>query len=261
MAHISFSELRNWAHCPFYHKVNYIDGFKTFQGNLFTAFGTAIHHVAEKLVTKKVTQADAASLFREAFFREVENLPDHEGLDEDLFTEMIPQGDKLSTLILPALSDSFGNFQLVGVEGQLYEDIQKPEEFDIGDKKFKGFIDLVIKTEDGKYRIIDWKSCSWGWDSRKKSDPMVTYQLTLYKHYYAQKYNIEPSQIETYFALLKRTAKKEKVEIFRVTSGPRKTDNALKLLHKALYNIKNENFIKNRLNCKKCELYKTEHCL
>ena len=29
-----------------------------------------------------------------------------------------------------------------------------------------------------KYHI-DWKTCSWGWDSRKKSDKMIT-TLTLY---------------------------------------------------------------------------------
>ena len=78
----------------------------------------------------------------------------------------------------------------MGVEEQLYEEIEPPENFPIGDKKFKGFIDLIIKTEDGKYNIIDWKTCSWGWDSRKRTDPMVTYQLTFYKNFFAKKHNI-----------------------------------------------------------------------
>ena len=260
MSHISFSELRNWTQCPFYHKVNYIDGLRTFNGNLFTAFGRAIHLVAEKLVLKEITEKEAPVLFKENFFSEVESLPDHEGLDEQLFTQMLSQGDDLSKYILPALNDSFGKYEVVDVEEQLYENIDKPAAHSIGDKKFKGFIDLIIKTEDGKYRIIDWKSTSWGWDSRKRSDPMVTYQLTFYKHFFAKKHNIDPKNIETYFALLKRTAKKNKAEIFRVTSGPRKTDNALKLLHKALYNIENKNYVKNRLACPRCELYKTKHC-
>jgi hypothetical protein len=261
MSHISFSELRNWVQCPHYHKVNYIDGLKSFKGNLFTAFGSAIHHVCEKLVLQEIAQEAAPELFKKSFFSEVENLPEHEGLDEDLFTKMLSQGDELSRHILPALNDHFGKFELVGVEEQLYENIEKPDAFSIGDRKFKGFIDLIIKTPDGKYNIIDWKTCGWGWDSRKKTDPMVTYQLTLYKHFFAKKHEIDSKQIETYFALLKRTAKKDRAEIFRVTSGPKKTNNALKLLHNALYNIENENFIKNRLNCKYCELYKTQHCL
>ena len=122
---------------------------------------------------------------------------------------------------------------------------------------------MVIQTEDGKYHIIDWKTCSWGWDARKKADPMITYQLTLYKHFFAQKHNIDPKDIETYFALLKRTAKNNIVEIFRVTSGSKKTENALNLMNKALYNISNGFHIKNRLACRKdygCEFYKTDHC-
>ena len=89
---------------------------------------------------------------------------------------------------------------------------------------------------------------------------MTTYQLTYYKHFYAQKFGIDPKNIETHFALLKRTAKKDFVEIFRVTSGTKKTTNALNLLSRALYNINNKTFIKNRLSCARCEFKNTVHC-
>ena len=89
---------------------------------------------------------------------------------------------------------------------------------------------------------------------------MVTYQLTLYKIFYAQKHYVDLNSIETHFGLLKRTAKKDKVEIFRVTSGSKKQGNALNLLKKALYNIKQKNYIKDRRSCAKCEFCKTEHC-
>ena len=113
------------------------------------------------------------------------------------------------------------------------------------------------------YHVIDWKTCSWGWDSRRKNDRMTSYQLTLYKHFFAKKHNVDVSNIDTHFALLKRTAKTNNVEIFRVTSGPKKTQNAIKLLNQALYNINNKKYIKNRLSCTSgfgCEFYKTEHC-
>ena len=197
---------------------------------MFTAFGSALHHVCEKLVLKEVVEGGAPDLFKQAFFAEVERIPDHEGLDSKLFESMVDQGKNLSNYVLPALTDYFEKFELIGVEEKLYEDIEE-ENLSIGDKKFKGFIDLIIKTPDGKYNIIDWKTCSWGWDSRKRSDPMVTYQLTLYKNFFAKKYDIDPSQIETYFALLKRTAKNNQVEIFRVTSGPRKTNNGFNSLY------------------------------
>ena len=50
MPHISFSELRNWKQCPFYHKLTYIDKIAGFVGNEFTAFGRAIHDSCEKLL-------------------------------------------------------------------------------------------------------------------------------------------------------------------------------------------------------------------
>ncbi len=63
---------------------------------------------------------------------------------------------------------------------------------------------------------------------------MTTYQLTLYKHFFAKKHNIDPNNIETHFALLKRTAKSNNVEIFNVTSGQKKTENALKFLEQSI---------------------------
>ena len=95
---------------------------------------------------------------------------------------------------------------------------------------------------------------------KKRSDKLITYQLTLYKNFYSLKYNIDVKDIETHFALLKRTAKKQNVEIFRVTSGSRKMKNALDLLEQAITTIQSGFSVKNRMSCKYCEFYKTEHC-
>jgi len=252
--HISFSELKNWNQCSYYHKLVYIDKLKGFEGNLYTAFGSALHTVCEKVVLKEVE--DKKSLFQLSFSKEINELPDNikENLDVKMVSDMRRQGDFLVDLILPALKEEFSEFEVVSVEEKLYEPIEEQ------DLNFKGFIDLVIKTGDGKYHVIDWKSCSWGWNFKRKTDPMTTYQLTFYKHYFAKKHNLDPKNIETHFALLKRTAKKDHVEFFRVTSGAKKTENALNLLTKALYNIKAKKHIKNRLNCRQCEFYKTAHC-
>jgi hypothetical protein len=45
---ISFSELKNWKECPYRHKLIHIDKLPYFEGNEFTAFGTAIHAVVKK---------------------------------------------------------------------------------------------------------------------------------------------------------------------------------------------------------------------
>tara|TARA_R110002153_G_scaffold1993_8_gene9811 strand:+ start:4781 stop:5572 length:792 start_codon:yes stop_codon:yes gene_type:complete len=262
MSHISFSELKEWTVCPWKHKLNYIDKIKQFKGNEYTAFGSALHTVCEHLVQNDIQDYDPHASFQKEFLQNLKKLkeavPDIE-FNSKLVSDMRTQGDHIIQFILPSLVKTFGTFELVEVEEKLYESI--PDQ----DQNFKGFIDLVIYTpEDKKYHIIDWKTCSWGWDNRKKTEKMITYQLTLYKHFWCKKHNKDYGEVLTHFALLKRTAKKNNVEIFKVTNGAKKIDNALKLLTKALYNINKSISIKNRLSCHGrygvCEYYKTEFC-
>ena len=252
--HISFSELKIWNDCPFKHKLVYLDKVKEFKGSEHTAFGTAMHYVCENVFDQN---SDLNSLFESKFLDELKNLKESNvDLNKTLVEDMRKQGKNMLSFILPAVKKTFPSFEVVSVEEDLYVPLAD-------DMHFKGFIDLVLKVDD-TYHIIDWKTCSWGWDAKRKADRMTTYQLTLYKHFFAKKHNIDPSNIETHFALLKRTAKKNNIEIFKVTSGSKKTDNALKLLNKSIYNIKRNNFIKNRISCTSgygCEFYNTKHCM
>jgi len=253
--HISYSELKDWAFCAFYHKLTRIDKIDGFKGNAFTAFGTALHSVCEKKLLQESVNED---FFVEEFEKCLSSLDEDIEIDQKLVSDMKKQGVLIMPEIEDALNNYFEDYEVLAVEMPLMETIENDPDY-----KFKGFIDAVVSTPDGKVHIFDWKTCSWGWDARKRSDALVTYQLTLYKHFFAQKMNIDPKDIETHFALLKRTAKKNRVEFFRVTSGPRKTQNALKLITKALYNIKNKRYIKNRLSCTGgygCKFYNTEHC-
>tara|TARA_B100000282_G_C31693993_1_gene472918 strand:+ start:322 stop:1104 length:783 start_codon:yes stop_codon:yes gene_type:complete len=253
---ISFSELKNWKECPYRHKLIHIDKVPYFEGNEYTAFGTAIHSVCEEIIVNN--DNDAYKIFQTKFLEELSILKDQgKILNEQLVEDMRTQALPICQQVLPEVKNHFGNFKVVSVEEELMEPIT---EFDSNGKNFKGFIDLTIKTPDGKYHIIDWKTCSWGWSRDKKSDPMTTYQLTYYKNYFSKKHNIDSRDIETYFVLLKRTAKKENVEIIRVTSGHKKTTNALKVLQNAVINIEKGTKIKNRLNCKYCKFHKTEYC-
>ena len=254
MPHISFSALKNWDFCPFYHKLTYVDRIRLFEGNIYTAFGTALHETCEKLTLNQTS--DYQKTFIEAFKSEVQKLKNIPEEHAPLILEMTDQGLELASMVMEALSIKFPEYTVVSAE----ESINVPIERSPGDYDYKGFLDLVIKTPDGKYHIIDWKSCSWGWDMERKTDKITTYQLTYYKKFFCQKHNIEPEMVETYFGLLKRTAKKNKIEIFRVSSGPRKVKNALNILNQAVYNIHNNNHPKNRLKCTKCEFNKTEWC-
>ncbi len=256
MSHISFSELKVWNDCAFKHKLQYIDKIKVFTSTEYTAFGTAIHETCEKSLLNEISEDQLNDYFEAKFKDEIKIIQEQVEVNQDLVSDMVLQGKAILAELFSSIKAYLGDYQVVSTELSLFERI-KNIDFDYD---FKGFIDLVLKTPDGKIHIIDWKTCSWGWDTKKKSDPMVTYQLTYYKNFYAQKFNVDPKMIETHFALLKRTAKKDKVEFFRVSSGPKKIQNANNLLTKAITAIINNKHIKNRLSCDSCEFYKTEFC-
>jgi ATP-dependent exoDNAse (exonuclease V) beta subunit len=245
--HISYSELKDWAMCPHYHKKSWIEKVSTFEGNEYTAFGSAIHDVCEKKLLKE--DVNEGELFQIGFAKRIQELLEKNiEFNATNVQHMKTAGPAILGEVDDALRDYFGEYEVFSSEEMLYVPI---ENFNIN---FKGFVDAVVKVGD-TYHLFDWKTCSWGWDSRRKAEKIVTYQLTLYKHF--------PKNVETHFALLKRTAKKDRVEIFRVTSGKKKTENALKLLYQAIYNISKRFHIKNRLSCEKpfrCKLYQTEHC-
>jgi hypothetical protein len=253
MAHISFSALKIFNECAHKYKLNYIDGKKKFFGNEYTVFGTALHEASEHKVGD--VSVDEVKIFNDKFDSELAALPPEVVIEQKTIDGMREQGTRLAPLVLPALKQYFGSFKLVAAEQELMLDIPETE------FKFKGYVDLILQTDDGKYHIIDYKSCSWGWDAMKKNDAMTNYQLTLYKHFFGTLKGIDQKDIETHFCLLKRTAKKDQVELFRVTSGPKKVQNSLKVLNNAVYNIGKGNFPKNRLGCKYCEFYKTEDCI
>ena len=98
--------------------------------------------------------------------------------NKKLALDMKEQGLEILPYIKPALNSYFSKYKIFSTEEKLFEDVE------IDDYKYKGYIDLVLQTSDGKYHIIDWKSCSWGWNSRRKTEKMTTYQLTFYKYYF-----------------------------------------------------------------------------
>jgi RecB family exonuclease len=266
--HISFSSWKDWLFCPYKFKLTRIDKVKGFEGNEYTTFGTAVHDTAEQMVLLEKQKAldegvkddnafDPIRHFEKRFREELDQLPKQklESIPQKTITEMKQQGAELVPLILPALKEYFGDFEVFHAEYELRQPIENHTHFD-----FTGIADLIIKTPDGKFHIIDWKTCSWGWDMEKRTSKEYTYQLTYYKHFFSKQLNIDPQMVETHFGLFKRTAKKDKVELFRVTSGPKKVSNALNILDKCATNVEKGNFIRNKLNCTKCDFKGTVYC-
>ena len=167
--HISFSELKDWSTCAFYHKLVHHDKLKGFKGNEYTAFGSAIHTVCEKklLVETPFPEEDE---FLAEFESQIKRLEDDAvSLDDKLVANLRQQGAKILPFVENALNEYFPEgYEVVSTEEQIMEPIEGSK------KKFKGFIDAVIKVpkkrgEGYNYWILDWKTAqSYGWRREKK---------------------------------------------------------------------------------------------
>ena len=259
--YVSYSSIKDFKFCPFYYKLTRIDKITSGGDSIHTAFGKALHKTAENIFKQeKEGSFDYQKDFSDNFDSEISSLSEvvRSKLIEKDLKEFNQQGRDLAVLVFPVATEYFGEFEFISAEESLMEDIV---DYKIDDFKFKGYIDLIIKTKkDGIYHIIDWKTCSWGWDLKKKSDTMLTYQLTYYKYFFSKKLNVSVDKIQTHFGLLKRTAKKDRVEIFDIACGEKKIGNALKLLQESIFNIDHDRFMKNRLSCERCVFRKTIHC-
>ena len=253
--YISFSEFKKWSMCPYARKLSYVDNIKLFSGNSYTAFGEAMHETIEEMFSplSSLDTDDAIKLFKSKLAATL-----HETNDRipKIETDMPKQGEKILSTFKTDFVEYFGaDYKIFSIEEEIYEKLETNPRY------YKGYIDMVILDSDGYYNIVDWKTCSWGWNAKKKSDPMYVYQLSFYKNFFCKKHKIDPKQVKTHFGLLKRTASKENVEIFPVTNGNIRVQNAMNSLHRSMANMDSGLAIKNRLSCSRCEYHNTEHCV
>jgi len=260
--HLSHSSLDVYNKCQYKFKLRYIDKIPYDKGNIYSSFGNAIHNTLKDILLSK--NLDTNKTFLQYFKDELKKLSDKQKKlifnDKDkkiLLQNMLNTGAKLCELAIEELEKKFPNYQIIMVEGTLSEPLL---EICNTNYEFKGIIDLVIKTPDEKYHIIDWKSTSWGWKPEKKVDKIITYQLTLYKHFFRLKEDINFEDIDTYFALLKRTAKKKPIEIFEVKAGKKKVRNSLNVINNMIESIEKNHFPKNKLSCEYCDYRHTLEC-
>jgi len=171
-------------------------------------------------------------------------------------------GSKAIETIVEKFKKEFGNFEVLAIEERL--ELPNGGEWP---QNFKGFIDVIIKTESGKIIIIDFKTCNSHFMFNKFRDKYKDYQLTLYKKFYCIKHNLDPKDIETYFVTIERRKKaKEPLELTRVSGGSVKLNNASEWLETALRAINRETWLHKRSSCFKfgedhpCSFYKSEYC-
>jgi len=234
---ISFSEWQSFRNgCKFRWGLDYLENHRYEPENkiygIYLDFGTSIHEAIEHHKTREepITEGSAKELF-EGKFRELyaANRDKYRGRERAANHEEFVNAGKRIIEHLKACEE-LTSAEVVFNEHELKLPIEREDDVRI---EFKGYIDMVIRTKDrrGKHvlYVVDFKTCSWGWDQEKKQDRDKQFQLFLYKHFLCKKFDIDPTQVRCAFVLLKRAPRKgdNAIEFFPVSAGPVSVQRAL----------------------------------
>ena len=272
---ISFSEWMSYRKgCQWRWKLDYLDKIGKKAYGVYMDFGTCVHGAIELHKTRKnpISLDDAKAYFAESFTKMFEENVKHYREHERKLkpADFVKAGHKILDHLQNC--EELASAEVVYNEHELLLPIDRSDGVVIN---FKGFIDMVIKTKDklGKtiLYVVDFKTCSWGWDGEKRQDRDLHSQLFLYKHFLCKKFNLEPKNVRTAFILLKRRPSKDTnaVEFFPISAGPISVQRALDTLNSDMTDMKQRletnTLQKNRKQCTNeygdvCPYFNTEHC-
>ena len=282
MKRISYSQYSQWAVCPHRWKLNYIDELRTFKGNIHTLFGSAMHDVLQTYLTvmynDNIKKADALPLASMLLHRMkkyykgiVEDLHGEEVSSQEEMQEFYEHGLTIIEWFVKKRSMYFSKkgYELVGIEVPI--DLELPDKI-----KFVGYIDVIIyDTVRDRYKIIDIKTSTMGWNKWMKADKTKTDQLLLYKHFYGAQHDIPVDKIDVEYFIVKRKLYEKvdfpqrRVQTFSPASGKPSINKLMNNLNQFI----DECFIDGKYeeshiyrkeaskkNCRFCEFNQTEYC-
>jgi len=160
-------------------------------------------------------------------------------------------------------------YELIGIE--------VPINYNLKDKvKFIGYIDVVIHdTVRDRYKIIDIKTSTMGWNKYQKADKNKTDQVLLYKKFYGAENNIPLDKIDVEYFIVKRKLYEKldfpqrRVQTFAPANGTPSINKVINNLNQFInesfvngeYNLEHT-YIKrpSKKNCRWCEFNQTKHC-
>ena len=282
MKRISYSQYSQWDICPFKWKLNYVDKLGVYTDSIHTMFGTSMHEVLQTYLTvmynDTIKMADALPLRDMLLTRMKRNYKQiMERNGGEVFCEQTDMEEfyQHGLLILEWFKKkranyfSKKNYELVGIEVPINYDLPN-------DIKFIGYMDVVIYDNfRDRYKIIDIKTSTMGWNKYMKADKNKTDQLLLYKQFYGAQHDIPLDKIDVEYFIVKRKLydkvdfPQRRIQTFSPANGKpsiNKVNNNLDTFIKESfkdvdYNL-NHDFIKrpSKKNCRFCEFNQTEHC-
>lgn len=211
--YVSFSQYSMYYKCPRSWKLAYVDNLRKKEANIHLVFGTSMHETIQEYLEMLYNQPhlDVNSInWKERLLQimteladKSENLIDGKRcMDDETFDEFIDDGNQiLDYLFSEDVRHKFFSktrYSLSGIETSIDLEVKN----NVG---YIGFLDVVLFDKiNQKYKIIDLKTSTRGWNKWQKADESKTHQLLLYKVFYAKEFNVPLDKIEVEFIILKR---------------------------------------------------------
>lgn len=254
---ISYSQLSNWKKCPHYHWLLSIEKLLSFEDNVYNLYGSSVHDTIELMLLEESMdkgKSDYFSIFKQNYINLVKKtIEEGVEIDADVFTKQASAFKNMCNNILPFLKKNFGKYRLVSTELELNEDLNiETDEYRFA---FTGFVDCIIQTEDGKYHILDWKTCSKTWNEYKRADTTYTNQLLLYKNFFQlNNPDIKAEDISTHYVFLPTDT--NEIELFTLEHGKEEIEKALNDLDIMIKNAFEIKQYPKKVTCQYCECKK-----
>ena len=282
MGKISYSQFSQWDQCPHKWKLMYVDNLRDFKGNIHTLFGTSMHEVLQTYLTvmynDTIKMADALPLdemllkrMKDNYKKVVESMNGEEITSKEEMEEFYFHGLAILEWFKKKRNMYFSKkgYELVGIEVPLNVPVTD-------DIKFIGYMDVVLyNTQTGRYKIIDIKTSTMGWNKYQKADKKKTNQLLLYKQFYSLEKDIPIDKIDVEYFIVKRKLyenldfPQRRVQLFSPASGKPSINKVMRSLESFVDN----SFVEGKYNrqgtfptrpdkknCRYCEFNQTEHC-
>jgi len=280
---ISYSQMSMFRECPKKWSLQYREGHKQFTSTIHTVFGTALHEAVQHYLTVMYDQSAAAAdrediieMFEESLREEykkqyAKNDNQHFSTSQEL-REFYDDG----VTILEYLKKNRGKYfskrgwYLAGCEVPIVITPNKR----YNNVVYQGFLDVVLYHEPtNKFRIIDIKTSTNGWNAKAKKDENKQFQLILYKKFFSEQFNVPLENIDIEFFIVKRKLYENtdypipRVQEFKPASGKVKLNKATRALEEFIQRAFDKNGHANvnhqptpHKNCNWCPFYKTHLC-
>jgi hypothetical protein len=211
--YVSFSQYSMYYKCPRSWKLAYIDNLRKKESNIHLVFGTSMHEVIQDYLEMMYNQPhlDVDSIdWKAKLLQTMTTIADEERnlidgkrcMTTEQFDEFIDDGNQiLDYLFSDEIRHKFfskSRYSLSGIETSIDLEVRN----NVG---YIGFLDIVLFDKaNQRYKIIDLKTSTRGWNKWQKADESKTHQLLLYKVFYAKEFNVPLEKIDVEFIILKR---------------------------------------------------------